>query len=617
MKTFCGLLACVLVIGLFAAGASEGARKEFTTLYPNGEVTELTSLNYLKENLTSNIMLAYCTEDGLVEFDRFGLLVPSLATSWEVSDDQVTYTFHLRKGVKWYTWDGKEVAEVVAQDFVDSMKWVLTKENSSFNSKTVYSSIKNALEFYDGQISDFGQVGVRAIDDYTLQYVLIAPVPYFIKQLSFPCFYPVNGKFLEEKGVQFGITKENVLYCGAYFLTEYEPQQQRVLTANPNYWNKSVVSVEKLNYIYNAEATALGPELFLRGEIDDFPLPGTILDEWMNDPAKKAMMYPRNPTNMSYFLALNFNPNYEEAYAPEDWKVAVDNLNFRKSLFHAFDREGAAMTLDPFNPKGRLLNTLTRRGLIQAGGVDYTQLPPLKPYSDAESFDPAKAKEYKAKAMEELKDKIAFPLQLVMPYRAGATDEINRMQIIEQQMETLLGTDYIDIVLVTHPSTGYNQEVRGKGKYAIMEAGWGPDFADPLGSMDPVLSTALADRYSSVFLASDLKDADGGNRFEKQIAEAAAEVKNLKKRYEMFAQAEKILLDNALLIPFYVSGGGYRASYVHPFSGLTGQMGRFGLTKPKGIVLLDEPVGMEKFPEAQAQYEKERQEAIGKNTLQQ
>jgi oligopeptide transport system substrate-binding protein len=603
------LLTCFAVT---ASNASE--KKEFTTLYPNGEILELTNLNHFKENTTSNIFLAYCTQDGLVEFDRFGLLVPSLAESWEISDDRMTYTFHLRKGVKWYTWDGQEVAEVVAQDFVDSAKWVLTKANISFNSKTVYSAIKDAQEFYDEKISDFSQVGVRAIDDYTLEYTLLGPVPYFIKQLSFPCFYPVNGKFLEEKGVQFGTTKENLLYCGAYFLTDYEPQERRVLTANPNYWNKDIISVETLHYTYNAEAIALGPELFLRGEIDDFPLPGPVVDEWMNDPAKKAMIYPRNPTNMSYFLALNFNPNYDEADAPEDWKVAVDNLNFRKSLFHAFDREGAAMTLDPFNPRGRLLNTLTRRGLVQTSeGVDYTQLPPLKPYSDTESFDPEKAKDYKATAMEELKDKVAFPLRLMMPYQAGATDAINRMQIIEQQMESLLGTDYIDIVLVSQPSTGYNQEIRGKGKYAIMEAGWGPDFADPLGSMDPVLSAALADRYSSVFLASALKDAEGNNVFEKKIAEAAAETRDLNKRYEMFADAEKMLLDNALLIPFYVTGGGYRASYIHPFSGLTAQMGRFGLTKPKGIVLLDEPIGMEKFPEAQAQYEKERQEAIENN----
>jgi oligopeptide transport system substrate-binding protein len=152
--------------------------------------------------------------------------------------------------------------------------------------------------------------------------------------------------------------------------------------------------------------------------------------------------------------------------------------------------------------------------------------------------------------------------------------------------------------------------VRSKGKFSLMEAGYGPDTADPVGTMDPFLSTAMANRYSSVFLASALKGPDGSNIFEKKIAEADGETRDLRKRYEMFAEAEKILLDNALLIPFYVTGGGYRASYVHPFSSLTAQWGRFGMTKPKGIVLLDKPIGMDDFPAAQAQYEKERQEAL-------
>ena len=603
---------CVFVAGAFAAVA-DASPKEYISVYPNVEISEMTSLNYLSETLTSNIQLAYCTVDGLVEFDRFGLMIPSLATSWEVADDQVTYTFHLRKGVKWYTWDGKEYADVVAQDFVDSAKWVLTKSNASDNSKTVYTSLKNAREYYDGEITDFSQVGVRAVDDYTVEYVLIAPTPYFVKQLSFPCFYPVSKKFMEEQGQRFATDKESLLYCGAYFITEFEPQLRRVLTANPNYWNKDIISVETITYIYNAEAAALGGELFLRGEINDFPLTGTLVDEWMSDPEKRAMLYPRNIANVTYFIALNFDPKYDAQYAPEDWKIAVNNLNFRKSLFHGFNRETTISVNNPFDPRSLLLNTLSRPGLVQYDGVDYIQMSGLKAYTETESFNPEKAKEYKAQAMEELKDKVKFPLQLFTPYRASDVDMINRMQIMEQQMEELLGTDYIDIVLVSFPATGFLQDVRGGGKFAIIEAGWGPDFADPLGSMDPVLSTAISDRYSRIHLASDLKDADGSNKFEKKIAEAASEFKDMKKRYEMFAEAETMLLDNALLIPFYASGGGYRASYMDPFSGLTSQMGRFALVKVKGITLLDKPIGMEHFPEAQAQYEKDRAEAMKKN----
>lgn len=604
------LVLCMLFWQANISGAQE---TEYTTVYPNSEVTELTTINYLKDSVTSNTALAYCTQDGLIEFDRFGLMLPCLATSWDCADDGVTYTFHLRKGVKWYTWDGTEYGNLVAQDFVDSAKWILTKSNASTNSKTLYGAIKNAKEYYDGTITDFSQVGVRALDENTLQYVLKVPLPYFVKQLSFSCFYPVKGQFLEEKGTQFGSSKENLLYCGAYFLTEFEPQQRRVLTANPHYWNKEIITVKTLNLIYNAEATALGGELFLRGEVNDFPLPGTIVDEWMNDPEKKAMIHPKNLTNMSYFIGLNFNPRYDKEYAPEDWRVAVQNLNFRKSLFHGFNREVAAMTLDPFNPRGKLLNTLSRRGLVQYDGVDYTQMDGLKTYSDGESFNPEKAKEYKKKALQELKGKVTFPLRLVMPYRSSSVDAVNRMQIIEQQMEGLLGTDYIDIVLMSYPATGFNKEVRDAGNFSIIETGWGPDFADPFGSMDPVLSTAISDRFMSVHLAEALKAPDGSNRFEKEIAAAAAEVKDMKRRYEMFAKAEALLLDNAVLIPFYTSGGGYKASYVHPFSGMTGQMGRFGLTKLKGIVLLDKPVGMEDFTKFEEQYQKDRKEAIEKS----
>jgi oligopeptide transport system substrate-binding protein len=602
-------LIAILVVLSSLCGTAFAASQEYITVYPNGIFSELTTANYLKDSATSNISLAYSTQDGLVEFDRFGFIIPCLANSWEVADDNVTYTFHLRGDVKWYTWDGLEAAELTAQDFVDSMKWILTKENASTHSNTVYNSIKNAREFYDGNIEDFGEVGVKAVDKYTLQYVLKAPIPYFIKQTSFSAFFPVNGKFLAEKGAQFGSSKENLLYCGAYFLTEFEPQERRVLTANPHYWNKDANAVEIMTFIYNAESSALGAELFLRGEINDFTIPGSIVDEWMKDPKKKAMMYPNALTNMSYFIAFNFEPNYEEQYSPSDWVTAVNNLDFRKSLFHALDREAAVLTVEPFFPKRKLLNTLTRRGLADVAGVDYTQLGGLKAYSDTESFNAPKALEHKTKALEALKDKVKFPLQVVMPYSTSGVETANRMQIIEQQMENVLGTDYIDIILVSYPATGYNQEVRNPGKFSIIEAGWGPDFADPLGSMDPMLSTALAPRYSRVHLAKDIQDADGKSKFDKMAEAAASEIHDMKKRYEMFAEAETLLLDNAFFIPFYTSGGGYRASYLDPFSGLTGQMGRFGAFKMKGIVVLDEPVGMDGYQAAAEAYEAQRIEA--------
>ena len=579
---------------------------EYSTVY----TAEIDTLNYLKTSNSDSIALFYSILDGLVEFDQYGEMIPCIASDWEVSDDELTYTFHLRDDVKWYDWKGNEIRNVKAQDFVDGIRWILNPDNASSNSKTVYDVINNAESYYNGEITDFNEVGVRAVDDQTVEYTVKQPTPYFLKQLSFPCFFPVNGEFLEEQGEMFGIDKESALYCGAYLLTSYEPQSERVMEANPNYWNKDIISIGRLSYKYNAESNSIGAELFLRGEINDFALPGSILDEWMNDPEKKEMMRPNNLTNMSYFIGFNFDPNYDEQYKPEDWKTAVNNESFRKSLFHALDREAAIMTVEPYDPESKLLNTFTRRELVQADGVDYTMMGGLAAYTEGESFDEAKALEYKEKAMEELSGKVTFPIQILLPFSTSKVDTANRMQVIEQQMEGLLGTDYIDIILESHPSTGFSAQVRRPGAYSLMEMGWGPDFADPLGMMNPVHTDSLDGSYMRVSMAEDLLDENGNSLFEAALDTADAETKNLAKRYELFAEAECMLLDKAILIPFYTSGGGYKASYLDPFSGYTSQMGRNGAIKLKGAVILDEPMGMSEYPAALEQYEKDRAERM-------
>lgn len=592
--------------------AQEEKKEKTLTEYSTVYTSEIDSVNYLKNTNSDGIALFYSIMDGLIEFDRFGEMIPCIAADWTVSNDELTYTFHLRDDVKWYDWKGNAVGTVKAQNFVDGIKWILNPDHASSNSKTVYDVIKNAKEFYEGDITDFSQVGVKAIDDTTVEYTLYQPTPYFIKELSFPCFFPVDGDFLEEQGEMFGLDKESILYCGAYLLTSYEPQSERVLEANPDYWNYDVISIGRLNYKYNSEANSIGAELFTRGEINDFLLPGSILDEWMEDPEKKEMIRPNNLTNMSYFIGFNFDPNYDETYKPEDWKIAVNNENFRQSIFHGFDREAAILTVEPYNPKEKLLNTFTRRNLVQADGVDYTMMGGLAAYTEGDSFDPDKALEYKEKAMAELEGQVTFPIQILVPFSTAKVDTANRMQVMEQQLEKLLGTDYINIVLESHPSTGFTKQVRTPGAYSMMEMGWGPDFADPLGMMNPVHTGSLDGKYMRVSMAKDLQDENGSSLFEAALDKANAETKDLKKRYELFADAECMLLDKAILIPFYTSGGGYRASYLDPFSGYTSQMGRNAAIKLKGAVIMDKPMGMSEYEAAEEQYEKDRAERMKK-----
>jgi oligopeptide transport system substrate-binding protein len=590
---------------IMASAASGAVPEDYVSVTPEG----LPTLNYLKDSKTEVMQLGYNTVDGLVEFDRFGLIMPSMATDWTISDDHRTYTFHIRKGVNWYTCDGKEYAPVTAHDFEAGIRWGLNKKNASGIINTVYDNIVGAKDYYLGNTTDWNSVGVKVLDDYTIQYTFIRPLPYALRIFSFGAYYPVCQKFLDEVGDDFGTSNENMLYCGAYILTDYEPEYQRVLTANPHYWNREAISIQRIVYKYNKEADANGPELFTRGEISEVRLPGTIMDEWMNDPEKKKLMHPDILTNVTYFMAYNFEPKYDEKYAPKDWVEAVNNLNFRKALFHGLDRVAALIAVAPYDYKRRLSNTLTRPNLVQVKGVDYTMMDGLKAYTEGESFNPELAVQYKKKAMEELRDKVTFPIKVVMPYSTGLVDDANQAQVIEQQMEKLLGTDFIDIILQPYPATGFNKAVRTAGKFSFMRLRWGPDYADPLSAFDPVMKSAIAPMWSRIYLARDYVQPDGRGKFEAMADEANAEVLDVQKRYELFAKAETFLLDNAFVIPMYLSGGGYIASYVDPFSSLTGQWGNNGLRKLKGAKLLDHPMGMEEYAEAEKKYLAERDEA--------
>jgi oligopeptide transport system substrate-binding protein len=595
--------------GLFVLMSVIAARGAAPTEYRTVYSAELPTLNYLDSSTTSVIRLSFSTIDGLVEFDRYGLIMPSLATHWEISDDHRTYTFHIRKGVNWYTCEGKEYAPVTAHDFEAGIKWGLDKKNASDIVNTVYDSIEGAKDFYLGKTTDWNTVGVKVLDDYTIQYTFIHPVPYAMKLFAYGSFYPVCQKFLDEVGPDFGTSNDTLLYCGAYILTDYEPEYQRILTANPHYWNKDAQHIQRMVFKYNKEAGANGPELFLRGENMQVVLPGTIMDDWMNDPEKKKLIHPNILTNITYFMGFNFEPKYGEEYAPQDWVEAVNNLNFRKAMYHGMDRVAAMLPLAPYDAKRRMVNTLTRPNLVQVKGVDYTMMDGLKAYTEGESFNPKLALEYKKKAVEELKGKVTFPIKVVFPYSTVSVDNANQAQVIEQQMEKLLGQDFIDIILVPYPATGYNKASRNSGKFSFTRLGWGPDYVDPLSVFDPWMKSAIAKNWTRVYLARDYLLPDGRGKFEAMVDEAAKEGIDLEKRYMGFAKAEAFLLDNAFAIPLCLSDGGYIATYLDPFSGYTWQWGDGTLRKLKGAKLLEKPMNMEEYAEAEKKHLKEVEEA--------
>jgi len=594
------------VFALLAIGQAWSQRKsaDYYEMYAG----EVTTLNYLISGSENEHIMFANMIDNLIEYDRYGVVQPGLAESWTTSPDGLVWTFKLRKNLRWYTWQGKVYGDVTAQDWVDAAKYILTKANASRIVGPLSSVVKNADAYYEGKISDFSQVGVKALDKNTLEYTLEQPVPYFLSMLSYVTYLPVSGSFLAEAGATFGRDQTKILYNGAYIMTEFEPQVTRVLTKNKKYWDQKNVNIGRLIYRYNKEYATLAPELFLRGQTSYAVIPSTILDTWMKDPAKKAQIHPSRTSSYTYFYGFNFKPTFAAEYEPDNWKVAVNNKNFRKAIFHAFDRKAAMLTAEPYAPSRRLQSTVTPRGFVGAGGLDYVATGDLLTIANGDSFDKAKALQYKAAAMAELAGKAKFPVKVMMPYNSGGSEWTNRVQVVEQQLEALLGADFIDVIPVSFPPTGFLNATRRAGNYAMEELNWGPDYADPQTYTDPFVSGS-----NYIFLDSSpvYAKGDGSTSYDELVRAAMAETKDLKKRYELFAKAEAYLIEEALIIPYAMGGGGFEASKLEPF---TCPFAPFGMSnlKFKGQVVLDKALDTDAYERLEAQWKKEREAALKK-----
>ena len=603
---------CAAVLAAAALPMQSAPRKsgDYFEVYAN----ELTTMNYLISGSENEHIMFANMIDNLVEYDQYGILRPSLALSWSPSSDGLVWTFKLRPGVKWVTSDGKEYGEVTAQDWVDSAKYILTKANASQTADVLTGVLKNSDKYFKGQITDFAQVGVKAKDKYTLEYTLEKNVPYFLSMLTYVSFMPVNGKFLADSGAKFGTSNKYVLGNGAYIMSEFEPQSSRELVKNNRYWDAGNVHIKRLRYKYNKEAGTLAPELFLRGDISEAIIQPAVLDSWMKDPARKQMVHPATATAYTYFFAFNFNPKFDAQYEPDNWKVAVNSKAFRKSIFHALDPKAAMMTIDPYSPEHRLQGTLTPKAFSSAGGKDYTTMGPLAAFSKTGSFDKALALKFKAQAQKELKGKAKFPVKVLMPYNAGQADWANRAQVEEQQLEGILGKDFIDIVPVSFPPTGFLNATRRSGNFALQECNWGPDYADPETYTDPFVTGGT---YNKPELAVGYADANGKPKYDNLVDAAKAEATDMTKRLNLFAKAEAFLIGEAFVIP-YAHGvgarsgsGGYVASKLEPF---TSPYAPFGVStlKFKGQVVMDTAVSPTQYAAMAAAWEKERSKALKK-----
>ena len=612
MKRALSIALCALLMTACLTGAGMAEEKALNTLYSS----EISTLNYLTTSTTKDFAISANVIDTLVEYDRYGNIQPSLAEKWEMSEDGLTWTFHLRRDAVWVNAKGEVQANVTANDFVSAAKYLLDDKNASSTADLFYGVIAGAEDYYKSTVPaaegeaaktpvDFETVGVKALDEYTLQYTLAAPCAYFESMMTYVCFMPVYGPFLEEKGDRFGVADDenSILYCGAYILSEFKPQEVRVLSKNPAYWDKDNVKIDTIRSTFNKEASSIGAEMYKRGEIDSASIDVTTAASWLKDPETAKLIRPVRQTSFySYFYCLNFDANFDEAYEPENWTKAVNNEAFRKSLYHGFDRVKAMLITEPDNPESIIFNTIVPTNYATLDGIDYTLVGDLKPITElgTGTFDAEKALAFKAQAIEELTAAGAtFPVKILLKYNPRVSGWDSECLVIEQQLEALLGTDYIDVIVEAGPADGFLSEVRRSGNYALLKCNWGPDYADPQTFTDPFRK---GNNYSFIDKSADTEALD----YYYGLVEAAkAEAFDLTVRYETFAKAEAFLIDHAYVIPFGFGNGGYVASRIDPF---TSQFASYGFTNEryKGSEILDEPMDTDAYFDAYDQWIEDR-----------
>lgn len=599
-----------------AGDQANAAENTGSAVYTRLYSSESSTLNYLVTSTIEEQRVGANCIDTLVEYDSDGQLKECLATEWNYDEGQMTWTFTLREA-KWVDNTGAEVADVTAQDFVDALKYELTPEYESANAQNLFGIIAGAQEYYNGQVYnggadedgvtwpaiDFSEVGVKAVDEHTLTYTLAKEVPYFISSLAYVVYMPAYGPLLEELGKEYGTAADKMYYNGAFYLAEFSPQERQVYKKNPSNYDAANVFIDEIQRIYNAEADTLGPEMVKRGEVDWAEISADLLDDWLgNEDTKNLVSRERPSTSYSYFYCFNFDPQFDAEYEPDNWRIAVNNENFRKALFAGLDKTKEVAVLEPNAPQDYVLSTVTPFDFAyNADGADYTTVGAMASMGD--TFDETKALEYKEAAMAELSAAgVTFPVKVLMPYNPSVVNWDKECQVVEQQMEALLGTDFIDIIIEAGPTDNFLTEIRRSGQYAFMKCGWGADYADPETWTDPFYQSkgeaGYDPGYKYAFIANAITEGTDTapviQEYFDKVEAAKAITIDTNARFEAFAEAEAVLIDHALVIPFSITVSPYIATKLNEFDA---QYAPFGVSRLrfKGQKVLDHYVSMEEY----------------------
>lgn len=632
--------------GSNAKGSSSSKKSDLVSEYSSVYVTDLETLDYTFSSRKTNSDHYTNFVEGLLENDQYGNLKGDMAKSWEVSDDGLTYTYHLRKGVPWVDSEGNEYgADVTANDFVTGLKHAVDVQSQTLY--IVADSIKGLSDYIDGKTNDFSTVGVKAVDDYTLQYTLNKPEPFWNSKTTYGILYPINEEFLKSKGKDFGKpTPDSILYNGPFILANNTAKSVIEYMKNESYWDPKNVHLDTVKWTYNDGSDPDG--LFKSYENGELSLARV----YPNSPGYKDVTkaYPDGVTwsqtgGSTYNLTFNFNRGTFDATSKttdkekEDTQKAILDRNFRLAILFGFDKKSYnAQSVGEEGANKALRNTLVPTDFVEIGGKPYgdTVASKLKALdsdafgdvnlSDGQDgyYNADKAKEYMEKAKTELEAKgVQFPIHLDMPVEETSEISVNMVKSLKKSVETSLGSDnvVVDVQLLNEDkylAATYQATTGQAGDFDITNAsGWGPDYTDPSSYLNIYDSRkgdmihTLGLEASAVVQGTDpstaAKKAINLPEYDALLDKAAAITDDLDARYTAYADAEAWLLDNALQVPIYADGGTPRVTNVVPFSGPYGWAG-IAANKLKYVEVQSDIVTTDQYDKAKKAWETKKEE---------
>ena len=604
------LLATVglLSVGVLTACSSSSKTSGKTYNYVYG--SDPATLDYLatnKKNMTTAVSNGV---DGLFENDQYGNLKPSVAENWSVSQDGLTYTYKIRKGVKWYTSDGEEYANVTAKDFVTGLKHA-----ADTNSEAIYllqNSVKGLNDYLSGANKDFSNVGIKAVDDYTLQYTLSQPEPYWNSKLTYSVTWPVNGDFLKSKGKDFGKSTDptSILYNGPYLLKALTTKSSIEFTKNENYWDKDHVYFDNIKLTYDDGSDQESLERnFTDGVYNLARLFPTSSNYSKVEKQYKDNIFYTQPGSAVEGVGINIDrqtyghTSKENDQQKTSTKTALLNKDFRQSLGFAIDRTNYAAQLNGKEGGSTAVrNIFVKPDFVQADGKDFGTMvmDQLPAYGDEWSgvnladsqdglYNPEKAKAEFAKAKEALQaEGVQFPIHLDVPVNQSSKITVNQVQSIKQSVESALGKDNVVLDIHQLSADDFNNITYSASNAAAEDwdlsvgVAWDPDYLDPSTYLD-VLKTTSSENTKS-FMGYDDPNSQavqkvGLKEYDQLVEDASKETTDLKVRYEKYAKAQAWLTDSALYIPTTTyNGAAAVVSRIKPFSGAYAQAGDKGST---------------------------------------